>query len=190
HCACPTCSGMGVTHDFDTDLLMPDAHLSLRQGALALYQGGPFKQRHRERLWREAAHILGIDVDAPFANTHERQRQAFWHGMSGRTGAFEGLLPHCRRLLESSSRDSVRTYLEQFMRQVTCIDCHGPRLNAQAGAVRIAGRGLCALLSLSVATAVDCVPELALNARERAIAEPLLPEITARLQCMQEVGLG
>ena len=34
------------------------------------------------------------------------------------------------------------------------------------------------------------MPQLALNARERAIAEPLLPEITARLQCMQEVGLG
>jgi excinuclease ABC subunit A len=31
---------------------------------------------------------------------------------------------------------------------------------------------------------------LTLNAREHTIAEPLLPEITARLQCMQEVGLG
>src|SRR5215467_13269821 len=93
HGACPTCNGMGVTHDFDMDLLMPNARLSLRQGALALYQGGPFKQRHRERLWREAANILGIDVDAPFADARERQQQAFWHGMSGRAGTFEGLLP-------------------------------------------------------------------------------------------------
>ena len=34
------------------------------------------------------------------------------------------------------------------------------------------------------------MPQLAFNAREHAIAEPLLQEITARLQCMQEVGLG
>jgi excinuclease ABC subunit A len=34
------------------------------------------------------------------------------------------------------------------------------------------------------------MPQLALNTRERAIAEPLLPEIMARLQCMHEVGLG
>ncbi len=190
HGACPACNGMGTTHDFDVDLLMPDPRLSLRQGALTLYNGGPFKLRHRERLWREAAAVLGIDVDTPFADTHERQQQAFWYGMSGWAGAFEGLLPHCRRLLESSSRESVRTYLEQFMREVTCIDCHGTRLNPQARAVRIAGQALCDLVSLSVAAAVDCVPELALNARERAIAEPLLPEIIARLQCMQEVGLG
>src|SRR5262249_40991590 len=143
-----------------------------------------------ERLWREAANILGIDVDAPFADTHERQRQAFWHGMSGRAGTFEGLLPHCRRLLESNSRERVRTYLEQVMRQVICTACQGTRLNPQARAVRIAGQGLCDLVSLSVAAAVVCLPQLALSTRERAIAEPLLPEITARLQCMQEVGLG
>ena len=181
---------MGTAPDFDVALLMPDARLSLRQGALALYNGGPFKQRHRERLWRDATTLLGIDVDTPLSDIRERQRQAFWHGVSGRAGTFEGLLPHCRRLLENSSRASVKTYLEQFMREVTCTPCHGTRLNPQARAVRLAGYGLPDLVSLSVAAAVDCVPQLALNARERAIAEPLLPEISARLQCMQEVGLG
>jgi len=67
HGACPTCNGMGTTNDFDVDLLMPDARLSLRQGALALYQGGPFKARHRERLFHDAAEILGIDLDQPLA---------------------------------------------------------------------------------------------------------------------------
>jgi len=92
--------------------------------------------------------------------------------------------------MESSSRESVRTYLEQFMREVTCTACQGTRLNPQARAVRLAGQTLGDLVVLSVAAAVDCIPQLELNARERAIAEPLLPEITARLQCMQEVGLG
>ena len=190
HGACPTCSGMGTHHDFDVDLLMPDVRLSLRQGALALYNAGPFKARHRERLCREATTALGINVDAPFADARERQRQAFWHGLSGRAGAFEGILPHCRRLLEHNSRDSVQSYLAQFMREITCPACQGTRLNPQARAVRLAGQALDDLVSLSVAAAVNRIPQLALNARERAIAEPLLPEITARLQCMQEVGLG
>jgi excinuclease ABC subunit A len=190
HGACPICNGMGTSNDFDVALLMPDARLSLRQGALALYNGGPFKARHRERLFHNATATLGIDVDLPFADLRERQCQAFWHGLSGRTGTFEGIVPHCRRLLESNSRDSVQNYLAQFMREITCPACHGTRLNPQARAVRLAGQTLGDLVSLSVATAVDCIPQLALNARERAIAEPLLPEITARLQCMQEVGLG
>ena len=190
HGACPTCNGMGTSNDFDVDLLMPDPRLSLRQGALALYNGGPFKARHRERLCRDATTTLGIDVDTPFADIRERQSQAFWHGISGRAGTFEGILPHCRRLLEHNSRESVQSYLEQFMRQITCPACQGTRLNPQARAVRLAGQALGDLVSLSVAAAVDCIPQLALNTRERAIAEPLLPEITARLQCMQEVGLG
>jgi excinuclease ABC subunit A len=190
HGACPTCHGMGTSDDFDMELLMPDARLSLRQGALALYNGGPFKARHRERLFHDVTERLGIDVDTPFVDIRERQRQAFWHGLSGRAGTFEGILPHCRRLLASTSRDSMQSYLAQFMREITCPACHGTRLNPQARAVRLAGRALEDLVSLSVAAAVDCIPQLALNARERAIAEPLLPEITARLQCMQEVGLG
>ena len=59
HGACPTCNGMGTSNDFDADLLMPMLQLSLRQGALALYNGGPFKARHRERLFHNATAILG-----------------------------------------------------------------------------------------------------------------------------------
>ncbi|MBM3226124.1 MAG: ATP-binding cassette domain-containing protein, partial [Candidatus Tectomicrobia bacterium] len=122
HGACPTCHGMGSTQDFDPQLLMPDPQLSLQQGALALYQGGPFQARHRERLCHEATTVLGMDMTQPFATMRERQRQAFWHGLSGRAGTFEGILPHCRRLLEGT-RERVRTYLEQFMREVTCTAC-------------------------------------------------------------------
>jgi excinuclease ABC subunit A len=181
---------MGTRNDFDVALLMPDVRLSLRQGALALYNAGPFKARHRERLCREAMTTLGIDIDSPFAEVRERQRQAFWHGLSGRAGTFEGILPHCQRLLENNSRETVQSYLEQFMREITCPACQGVRLNAQARAVHLAGQALGDLVSLSVAAAVNRIPQLALNARERAIAESLLPEISARLQCMQEVGLG
>ncbi|MGE3541329.1 MAG: excinuclease ABC subunit UvrA [Candidatus Tectimicrobiota bacterium] len=189
HGECPTCHGMGSCTDFDQALLLPDTQLSLQQGAFVLYNGGPFQPRHRERLLREAHEVLGIDPATPFVAIRERQRQAFWHGMRGRGGTFEGMLPHCQRLLEGS-RDSVRTYLAQFMRQVTCPDCAGTRLNAQARAVRIAGQSLCDLTALSVAAAVERLPRLTFQRRDAAIVAPLLPEIQARLQCMQEVGLG
>ena len=96
-------------------------------------------------------------------------------------------MPHCQRLLEHNSRETVQSYLEQFMREITCPACQGTRLNPQARAVRLAGQALGDLVSLSVAAAVHSIPQLTLNARERAIAEPLLPQLPARLQCMQEV---
>jgi excinuclease ABC subunit A len=190
HGACPTCTGMGVTYDFDADLLVADPQLSLRQGALAIYNGGPFKERHRERLLRSAAEALRLDLDTPLAALRQPQRQALLHGSSGRAASFEGVLPHARRLLETSSRDSVRSYLEQFMNEVPCAACHGTRLQPQARAVRIAGQSICDLVALSVNTALDRLQCLTLTAREQMIAALVLKEIVDRLQCMQEVGLG
>ena len=38
HGACPACTGMAVTYDFDPELLLPNLQLSLRQGALAVWR--------------------------------------------------------------------------------------------------------------------------------------------------------
>ena len=104
---------------FRPELLLLNLQLSLRQGALAVYNGGPFKERHRDRLLASAA-ALRLDLDSPLATLRQRQRQALLHcGGSQRTGSFEGVIPHCRRLLESSSRESVRSYLAQFMNEVS-----------------------------------------------------------------------
>ena len=188
--ACPACRGAGVRDDFDPALLVPDGRLSLRQGALALYNDGPFTARHRARLLREAERMLGIDADKPFAELRARQRQAFWHGSGGRGRSFEGILPHCRRLFEDSTRERVRRHLAQFMRQAVCEACKGARLRSQARAVRVNGRTIVDVAALSVEEAAAGVPQLVHGDRDRAITETLLPEITARLQCMQEVGLG
>ena len=188
--ACPACHGAGVRDDFDPALLVPDGRLSLRQGALALYNGGPFSARHRARLLRDAERILGIDVAKPFAEVRARQRQAFWNGSSGRTGSFEGILPHCRRLFEDSTRERVRRHLAQFMRQAVCAACRGARLRPQARAVRVNGRSISDIAALSVEAATASVPQLVHGDRDQAITATLLPEIMARLQCMQEVGLG
>lgn len=190
HGACPACNGMGVSYDFDLDLMLPNPQLSLRQNALAIYNGGPFKKRHRERLLKRTAETIGINLDTPYTKLRQRQRQALWHGLGDGDDSFEGVLPHCRRLLENSSRDSVKRYLEPFMNQVVCDACDGSRLQPQAGAVRISGQSIYDLVSLSVDAALARIQQLTLAERDALIAEPVLKEIVSRLQCMQEVGLG
>ena len=188
--ACPECRGAGARDEFDPALLVPDGSVSLRQGALVLHDGGPFSERHRTRLLREAERILGIDVSKPFGKAPARQRQAFWHGTSGRGASFEGILPHCRRLMQDSTRERVRRHLARFMRRVTCDACQGTRLCPQARAVRVSDLSICDIAAQSVDEAVMNVPALVRGDRDQAITETLLPEIMARLQCMQEVGLG
>ena len=180
---------MAVTYDFDPELLLPNLQLSLRQGALAVYNGGPFKERHRNRLLASAA-ALRLDLDSPLATLRQRQRQALLHGGSQRTGSFEGVIPHCRRLLESSSRESVRSYLAQFMNEVPVRHVRERVYNPRRGRVRIAGQALSDLVGLAVDAAVVRLQGLTLTKRDTVIAAPVLKEIEARLQCMQEVGLG
>jgi excinuclease ABC subunit A len=190
HGACPACNGMGVAFDVDRDLLVPDLQLSLRQGALAVYNGGPFKDRHRQQMLRHAANVLGLDLDVPFATLPSRQLQSLLHGTSRRNETFEGIIPHCRRLFASSSRESVKRYLEAFMNELPCTACQGSRLQPQARAVRIAADSICDIAALSVDAALSRLQQLSLASRDTLIAAPILKEILARLQCMQEVGLG
>ena len=190
HGACPTCNGMGRTYDFDRDLMIPDWRLSPNQGALEVYNGGPFKKRHRQQMLNHMADVLRIDLDAPMALLRPRQVESLLHGASNRNGSFEGLIPHCRRLYEDSSRERVKHYLEPFMNEVPCGDCSGTRLQPQARAVRVSGYSICDMVGQSVDAALAATRGLRLNARDSQIAEPVLKEIVARLECMQEVGLG
>jgi excinuclease ABC subunit A len=190
HGACPTCNGMGRTYDFDRDLMIPDWRLSPHQGALDVYNGGPFKKRHRQQMLDHIADVLNIDLDAPMASLRPRQIESLMYGASNRKGSFEGLIPHCRRLYESSSRERVKRYLEPFMNEVPCRACGGSRLQPQARAVRVAGHSICDIVGQAVDRALATIRGLRLNARDRQIAEPVLKEIIARLECMQEVGLG
>ena len=92
--------------------------------------------------------------------------------------------------MEHGTRERVRRHLARFVRQVACGDCQGTRLRPQARAVRVSDRSICDIAAQSVDEAVSSVPALVQGDRDRAITETLLPEIMARLRCMQEVGLG
>ena len=56
--------------------------------------------------------------------------------------------------------------------------------------MQVNGRSIGDIAALSVEEAAASVPKLVHGDRDRAITATLLPEIMARLQCMQEVGLS
>ena len=80
HGACPTCNGMGQTYDFDRDLMIPDWRLSPNQGALDVYNGGPFKKRHRQQMLDHIADVLNIDLDAPLASSAAAANESLMYG--------------------------------------------------------------------------------------------------------------
>jgi len=71
-----------------------------------------------------------------------------------------------------------------------CPACAGRRLNPEALAVRFRDRSIAELSALPVDEALRFFSRLRLDARSRAIARDLLPEIVARLRFLSQVGLS
>jgi len=76
-----------------------------------------------------------------------------------------------------------------------CPSCNGTRLNAQARAVRLSGAdgqawSITDVARLSVSQVRAWIDSLSLSGREAEIARDLVPEISSRLEFLEEVGLG
>ncbi len=209
---CPTCDGLGVRHDFDPELLIPDPSRRLFDPAIAAWRTRP--GRWRRHIYEGVARYLGIDLNKPWNKLPEHARHALlygtgdahitfeWRGRFGvwrHGGTFEGILAELREKYRKSTSPIVRRFYEQFMRQTECPDCRGARLNAQALAVRIRGRGpdgrpaalnIHELCQLAIDQALAFVESVELDDLRARIAREPLKEIRTRLRFLLDVGLG
>ena len=74
---------------------------------------------------------------------------------------------------------------------IVCPECNGQRLNRESRSYRFAGKTIVELTDMDISdllTFLEHAPKHIDN-KQRAIAEPILKEITARLRFMQSVGL-
>jgi excinuclease ABC subunit A len=200
--ACAECGGLGAHSHFDPDLVVPDERLSLRQGAIAPWgrKPSPFHLSLLAALGRG----LGFDLDTAFGDLPAQARQAILAGTGSReiefvherggkrfafTRPFEGVLG----MLEKRRREAIGAGddedLSAYLGSRPCPACEGSRLRPEARHVRIGGRPIIDVTSLSVGDALGFFRELALPSHKREIARRLLEEIVARLGFLCEVGL-
>ena len=68
--ACESCHGLGVSMEFDANLIIPDRSLSIAQGALAIYRNAV--DGWRGQYVATVAEHFGFSVDSPIADLDER----------------------------------------------------------------------------------------------------------------------
>ncbi len=74
---------------------------------------------------------------------------------------------------------------------VVCPECNGQRLSRESRSYRFAGKTIVELSEMDISSLLEFLekaPKL-VDSKQRAIAEPILKEIIARLKFMQSVGL-
>jgi excinuclease ABC subunit A len=202
HGACPTCTGLGTQQVPDSDLVIPDPSLTLRQGAIAPWSRSQFFYPEMLLAVCESA---GIDMDVPVSQLAQKQLDLLLNG-SGRQkvrfryrnqyglrrhyeAPFEGVLANVQRRYDETESDFVKQELDKYMSERPCPACGGARLKPESLAVTVADRNIAEVSRLSVTDAITFFEDLALSEREQTIARGILKEIRERLQFMIDVGL-
>ena len=202
--ACPKCTGLGSYRRVDPDLIMPNAGLTIRGGAIKAsgwnYAEGTIAAMYIDAL----AEKHGFSVDQPVSEIPQAAIDEIMYGTKGekilikrpkQQGGgqfytdFEGIAANLERRYAETSSQYSRDTIEEFMSDVECPECHGERLNKSALSVTVGGKNIMEFCRMSVTEALNFVNSLELTPREAMIAKQILKEIKSRLGFLQSVGL-
>jgi excinuclease ABC subunit A len=186
--ACPECHGLGSKYDFDPGKVIVDWSKPLLDGGLG---PGSASQNliHGLQLVAEA---YGLDLATPFEKFPEKIQNLLLYGeptREGRTGFF-GVIGHLKQSLESSTSDTYRDYLLDFMSATECPACKGQRLRPESLAVKVNGMSITDFTALPISRALETARKIKLTGREEVIAARIRHEIIERLEFLNAVGLG
>ena len=204
HGACPTCTGLGFKRVIDPELTVPDPTLSLAEGALQPWRTG--YSGYWRRLIAAVAETYGIDIDKPWQELTDDEREVFLTGTgterhtirsrsrSGRSRSysvkFEGLVNNLERRYQETDSDKVRERIEGFMAEQPCPACKGARLRPESLGVTIGGQSIHDFSTLSANAAREWITNLELTDTEQQIARMIIKEVAERLSFLVNVGIG
>ena len=202
HGACPVCTGLGSQLVVDADLVVPDASLSLREGAIAAWSRSQF---FYPELLESVSKYFGIDMEKPWSKLPKQQQNVLLNGTGDKKirfgyknqyghsrwyeAPFEGVVANLQRRYEETQSEYLKAELERYMSDKPCPACKGSRLKPESLAVTVSGNSIADVSRLSVSKAIEFFAKLDLTEREHLIARGILKEIRERLQFMIDVGL-
>ncbi|MFC7393862.1 excinuclease ABC subunit UvrA [Scopulibacillus cellulosilyticus] len=201
--ACPSCDGLGATLEVDLDLVIPDWDRTLEDNAIAAWE--PTSSQYYPQLLKCVCDHYGIEMDVPVKDLPKSQLDKILYG-SGKEKIlfryendfgqvkenmiyFEGVINNISRRYKETGSDWVREQMEGYMTQKACTTCKGYRLKPEALAVKVDGRHIGEVTSLSIREVKAFFEQLHLTDKEKQIGRLILREIIERTGFLVNVGL-
>lgn len=204
--ACPVCFGLGYKMEFDPELMIPDRHLSLNQGAIQVmgWQSSTDKGSFTNALLRALSKAYDFSLDTPFEELPEKIRHMLIYGgfeevkvhYAGQRGegtypvTFEGLIKNVERRYRETGSDTMKQEYESFMRITPCKECGGMRLKKEALAVTVCDKNIYEITAMSIGNLQQFLTDLKLTKQQMLIGGQVLKEIRARVGFLIDVGLN
>ncbi|KJV68701.1 excinuclease ABC subunit UvrA [Candidatus Neoehrlichia procyonis] len=207
HGSCKYCSGLGKNFTTDINLVIPNEHLSISQGAI--HPIGPinpssiyYKSQNTINFSSYYASIiislsklLKFDLSVPWKQLPDSIKNIILYGRENTNNAainnnsdFKGII----NIINNKSDLSTEKIYEKYSTINTCSHCNGLRLSPEALSVKIDNKNIGELSLLSIDEAILWCTNLPskLTNQHKSIACKLLDEIIKRLTFLQNVGLG
>lgn len=202
--ACKHCDGLGYESYFNPELIVEDENLSLRQGAITVWQSS--YERSSQQILTAMSSYYGFDLDMPFKKLPNDIKNKIFYGIGEEeleikleeglkvitvSKTFEGVINILKKRFTDSDNESTRDELVKYQSSKRCETCHGYRLNEQALCVKINGINVGELSRMPIDKAIKWFEDLPnhLDNTRKQISERLLKEITRRLGFLKNVGL-
>jgi excinuclease ABC subunit A len=202
--ACETCLGLGYKLEIDPQLVMPDQTKTIDEGAILPWSYSNFN--FYGSVLRSVARDRNIKTNVPVKNlsatdrdyllfgsgelepipiTYYSQGHALHHLIN-----FNGIVGFLESRFSRTDSDAVREEITKYMSKQSCEKCHGHRLRPEALSVKISGKNIDDVVSMSISDCLGFFKNIELSENEKTIADKLLKEISARLSFLENVGLN
>ena len=182
--ACPTCEGYSQVLGIDENLVIPNTHLSVYDGAVAPWKGEKLIW-WRDQFVKEAGKE-GFPIHQPIHKLTKAQYQQLWKGIGKAYGVdafFKDVEAHLYKV-------QFRVLLSRYRGRTNCPDCKGHRVRKEALYVKINELHIGELCAMPIKDLQQWFKDVTLSKQDETIAKRILIEIEQRIQTLMDVGLG
>ncbi|MDA8591666.1 excinuclease ABC subunit UvrA [Flavobacteriaceae bacterium] len=201
--ACPDCNGIGSVYKVNTQKIIPDPKLSIKNGGLA--PQGPQKNSWIFKQLELIAQRFKFSLSDPIEKIPKDALEVILYGgkdqftvESKTLGVsreynidFDGIANFLEHQYHTTDSNSIKRWAKGYMDNILCPKCCGSRLKKEALYFRINNKNISELAALDINELALWFKNLPkhLSEKQKAIAQEIIKEISTRLQFLLDVGL-
>lgn len=182
--ACAKCEGFGSITSIDPDLVVPNKNLSIFDEAIACWKGEKMSLYKQDLVLN--AYKFDFPVHRPYNKLTEKQKQLLWEGNQ----YFIGINDFFKWVESENYKIQYRVLISRYRGKTLCDECKGTRIRKDSLYVKINEKTIADIVLMPISDCLKFFKEISLSNHDFEISKRIVAEITNRLQCLVDVGLG